>query len=177
MRRSLMKTSLVWALVSAGAFAVDDLNPKDAAFIAEAANANLAEIRMSQLALVQSSEPSVKQLAQEQIDEHTRANDALKDLCVSKGFTFPVVETLSPAAQKKYDELIKLQTGRKFDQRYLAGLINDHQKALKLFERQATYGEDAALRKWARSSVPALKAHLESAQALDKAFKDPRFVF
>lgn len=180
MTRSLMlKTSLVWALMSGGAFAADDLNKgkKDDAFIQDASANNLALIRMSQLALAQSSEPSVKQLAQEMIDEHTRSNDALKDLCASKGLTFPSSQTIAPAAQKKYDELIKVQTGSRFDRIYLSGLIGDHKKAIKLFERESKYGEDADLRKWASTTLPALQAHLESAQALEKAFKDRRPVF
>lgn len=173
-RSLLLKTSLVWALLAAGAFAADEVNKgkKDAAFLDEATSINRAEIRIAQLAVAQSTEPSIRQLAQEMIDDHTKANELLKELCGAKGLVYPTSETLSPAAQKKYDELAKLQQGPKFDKVYLSGLIDDHKKAIKLFEREFKYGDDAEFRTFATNTIPTLKRHLESAQALEKAFKE-----
>lgn len=172
-RSMLLKTSLVWALVTAGASAADDANKgkKDAAFLDEATSINRAEIRISQLAVTQSNEPSIRQLGQEMIDDHTKANEVLKELCGAKGLVYPTSDTLSVAAQKKYDELAKLKSP-KFDKVYLSGLIDDHKKAIKLFEREFKYGEDAEFRTWANTTIPTLKRHLESAQALEKAFKE-----
>jgi putative membrane protein len=169
---------LLAALVAAGAFAADDENKgkKDAAFIDEAAAANRAEIRLGQLALAQSPEPSVRQLAQAMIDEHTRSNDELKDLCGTRRLSYPVTEAIPPAAQKKYEDLLKLPVA-KFDLLYLSGVIDSHKKAIRLFERGFKDVADADLKKWTGKNLSVLREQLESAQALEKAFRERRASF
>ncbi len=93
MRRSLkVKLSLIGAVLAAGAMA-DDIKANkgkaDASFFEEAFVGGEAEVRLSQLALRQSSDPAVKQLAQQMIDDHTKANDALRQVAESKGFVLP----------------------------------------------------------------------------------------
>lgn len=50
--------------------------------------------------------------------------------------------------------------------------INDwtsaHKDAVSLFERYANGGDDAKLKDWAGKTLPALKHHLDMAQALDE---------
>lgn len=93
MRRSLkLKLSLIGAVLAVGAFA-DDIKANkgkaDATFVEEAYVAAQSEIRLSQLAVRQSSDPAVKQFAQQLIDDHTKANDALRGVAEGKGFTLP----------------------------------------------------------------------------------------
>lgn len=93
MRRSLkVKLSLIGAVLAVGAFA-DDIKANkgkaDASFVEEAYVNAQTEVRLSQLAVRQSSDPAVKQFAQQMIDDHTKANDALKQVAESKGFVLP----------------------------------------------------------------------------------------
>jgi len=93
MRRSLkVKLSLIGAVLAVGAFA-DDIKANkgkaDATFVEEAYVNAQTEVRLSQLAVRQSSDPAVKQFAQQMIDDHTKANDALKQVAESKGFVLP----------------------------------------------------------------------------------------
>jgi putative membrane protein len=46
--------------------------------------------------------------------------------------------------------------------------VSAHKDAVSLFERYANGGEDPKLKDWAGKTLPALKHHLEMAQALDK---------
>lgn len=46
--------------------------------------------------------------------------------------------------------------------------VSAHKDAVSLFERYAKGGEDPKLKDWAGKTLPALKHHLEMAQALDK---------
>jgi len=97
MRRSLtLKMSLVGAILTLGAFAADDRATKDtnkgkadASFVEDAFVIGQSEIKLSQLAVNQSSNPAVKDLAQQMIDDHTKANDALKDIAQKKSFMLP----------------------------------------------------------------------------------------
>ncbi len=96
-RSSALKMSLVGAVVALGVLAADDSRTKDmnkgkadATFVEEAALASVNEIKISQLAVSQSTNPSVKQLAQQMIDDHTKAFDSLKEIAGNKGIVLPI---------------------------------------------------------------------------------------
>lgn len=96
-RSSALKMSLVGAVVALGVLAADDSRTKDmnkgkadATFVEEAALASVNEIKISQLAVSQSTNPSVKQLAQQMIDDHTKAFDSLKEIAGNKGIMLPI---------------------------------------------------------------------------------------
>lgn len=91
-----LKMGLMGALISLGVFAADDSRTKDmnkgkadAAFVEEAAMASQAEIKMSELAVTQSTNASVKELAQKLIDDHTKASESLKEIATNKGILLP----------------------------------------------------------------------------------------
>ena len=230
-RSSAFKMSLVGVLLAVGAFAADAIKMKDLnkgkadiSFVEEAANANLTEVKMSELAMNQSSTASVKDLAQQMITDHTKAFEALKTMATSKGIVLPFeaigsatttgsdapgiesattsgsgnagdgvagsygpmgtgdrmgskpvppsapAASLPKAAQKKFDELAKL-TGQKFDRAFLSNLIDDHKKAISLFERESKSGEDSDFKGWATNTLPTLRHHLEMVQAVEKDLK------
>ncbi len=162
-----LKSILVSSMLAAVAFAGAD---DDRKFMEEAASGGLAEVKISQLAVGQSTTPSVKQLAQQMVDDHTKVNDELKGMCSKKSMPVPS-EVLSNTAQKKYDELSKLPAN-KFEKEYLATLEDDHKKTIKLFEGQAKKGSDAELKQWAEKTLPALKHHLEMVQNVQKELKE-----
>ncbi len=106
MRRSMtLKMSLVGAVLALGAFADDttmkDMNKgkADATFVQDAFVIGQSEIKLSQLAVNQSTNPAVKELAQQMIDDHTKANDALKELAQRKDFMLPF-DTSMGASEK-----------------------------------------------------------------------------
>ncbi|MDP2274995.1 MAG: DUF4142 domain-containing protein [Archangium sp.] len=80
-----------------GVFAADDSRTKDmnkgkadASFVQEAALSSANEIKISQLAVSQSTNPSVKEFAQQMIDDHTKAFDSLKEIATNKGIMLPI---------------------------------------------------------------------------------------
>ena len=97
MKHSALKMmSLAGALVSLGVFAADDSRTKDmnkgkadASFVEEAAMNHVAEIKMSELAVSQSQNSSVRELAQQLIDDHTKAFESLKQIADNKGIMMP----------------------------------------------------------------------------------------
>jgi len=46
--------------------------------------------------------------------------------------------------------------------------VSAHKDAVSLFERYGKVGDNAKLKDWASKTLPALKHHLEMAQALNK---------
>ena len=56
--------------------------------------------------------------------------------------------------------------GEEFDQKYMAAMAEDHQKAVDLFQKQSEEGQDAELKSFAEQTLPIIKEHLTQAQSM-----------
>src|SRR5258708_28181826 len=61
----------------------------DKKFIKEAADGGLAEVELGQLAVEKASSNDVKKFGQRMVDDHSKANDELKQLAATKGVDLP----------------------------------------------------------------------------------------
>ncbi len=132
----------------------------DTKFAVMAADGGMAEVQISKLALTKSSNPDVTQLAQMMVDDHTKANEALKALAATKNITLPA--TISDDSQKKYDKLSN-ESGKTFDKDYTDCMVSDHKSTIDLFKTEANNGNDSAIKAWATATIPTLEHHLEMA--------------
>jgi putative membrane protein len=48
------------------------------------------------------------------------------------------------------------------------GEVKDHEKAVKLFQKEAQSGQDPELKQFAQQTLPKLQQHLQMAQQLDQ---------
>ena len=133
----------------------------DSTFMKRAAADGLAEVQLGQMAVKKSSDADVKQLTQHMVDDHTKANDALRTLAESKQVPLPT--SLSADAQKQAAEMNKLD-GKKFDQAWAKAMVESHQKAVEAFTTASRQAQDADTRKFAAATLPALHSHLQMAQ-------------
>ena len=140
----------------------------DADFAVEAANGGMMEVQLGTLALTKATSPDVKQFAQMMVDDHTKANNELKDLAQQKNITLP--STLDNEHQRKFDNLNE-KTGADFDKDYIDLMVQDHKEDVKKFEDQGDDGKDADLKSWASAKVPTLRHHLEEAQRIQDVVK------
>jgi putative membrane protein len=137
---------------------------QDAGFVKEAAQAGMAEVQGSRMALQKSKEQAVRDFAQRMVDDHTKAGDELKELAHKKNVAVP--DKASQAQQKKIDSLRKV-SGHEFDQRYSEFFgVPAHEEAVNLFEKEAKTGADADLRQFAEKTLPTLREHLRMAHGL-----------
>ena len=136
---------------------------RDAGFMAMVAQANLAEVDAGRLALKKSSNPDVKKFAQHMIDDHTQANSDLADLAHKKGMDLP-----SKADEAHQRELARLaeMSGAEFDRAYMTMMVNDHVKAVSLFEKNAQEAADPEVKAFAKKMLPTLQDHLKMARDL-----------
>ena len=65
------------------------LSPADKRFVKEAAQGGMAEVELGQLAVQKASSDDVKKFGQRMVDDHTKANDKLKEVASSEGITLP----------------------------------------------------------------------------------------
>ena len=132
-------------------------------FLQDAAASGMAEIQLGQLALSTSSDDKVKALAQSVVDDHTKANDALKSLAESKKVTLPAAPT---SDAQKQGEKLKALKGSQFDEAWSKDMVQDHNDAIKAFTKEAKQTKDPDIQKFVAATLPALKAHLDASQQL-----------
>ena len=125
-------------------------------FVKKAATANQFEIDSSKLALDKSQDDGVKTFAQQMVDDHTKAGDAMKDALASAKTK---VSPLDKASEAKIDKLQKLQ-GAAFDRQYIKIQTAAHKDAVRLFTDYSRTGGDPSLKKFAGDTLPTLKEHL-----------------
>jgi putative membrane protein len=134
-------------------------------FVLQAAADGVYEVQAAQLAVSRAVDPRVKSFADMLVTQHLQANGELNVLLQAKGMTVP--PQLPPDRFAKLRQLAALPAGPAFDTAFvqMAG-VQDHQRAVALFERARADAGDRDLRAWIDRMLPALRAHLSAAQAL-----------
>lgn len=144
------------------------ISEKDVKFAQAAAEGNIMEIRLGELAQTNGLTAEVKSLGTMMVTDHTKANDELKTLAAKKNISLP--SGMSEKAQKHYDMLAKKQ-GRDFDKAYSKCMVHDHKKDICKFKKEAKKGEEPELKQWASNMLPTLEHHKQMSEEACKAVK------
>lgn len=136
----------------------DKKSEKDAAFLVDAAEINLQEIKLGELAQEKGTTNEVKELGKMMVKEHTKAWNDLKKLAANKSVALPA--GLTEDGQEAWDKLND-KTGADFNKEYCDMMVKGHKDAIDKFEWASSKAEDADIRNWASSMLPALNEHLE----------------
>jgi putative membrane protein len=139
------------------------LSQSDRGFVTKAAQDGMAEVALGELAVRQASSNEIKQFAQRMIDDHTKANNELKELASKKGIAFP---NELPAKQKASQDRLGKLSGADFDREYMRAMVKDHDNAVALFEKESRSGGDPELKAWAEKTLPILREHQKMARDL-----------
>lgn len=158
--------AVVAALFGTAVYAQSSVSKGDREFMEDIAHANLAEVAMGHMALEKSQNAQVKQFAQKMIDDHSKAEDELKQLADSKGVKLP---TEPGVMQKTKVTTLKSLFGETFDKQYVkhAG-VGDHENAQKLLTRVQSKATDADLKSYADKTIKAVEEHLAMAKQLEQ---------
>jgi putative membrane protein len=128
----------------------------------------LTEIALGKLAVEKGSSDAVKQFGQKMIDDHTKANDELKQLAAAGGVNVP--DALDSKHQARVEKLARL-SGVEFDKAYIKDQMKHHQQNVKDFQQEAQYGSVEQVKNLASKSLPTLQEHVELAKDLNKSKK------
>jgi putative membrane protein len=135
----------------------------DRNFMDKAAQGGMAEVELGQLAQQNGQSPEVKAFGKRMVDDHSKANDQLKQLAAQKGVSLPT--TLDSKDQATKDKLSKLK-GADFDKAYMKDMVTDHKKDVAEFKHESTAAKDPALKSWAGQTLPTLQSHLQEAEKI-----------
>jgi putative membrane protein len=141
----------------------------DKKFVKDAALGGLTEVELGKLAAQKGSSDAVKQFGQKLVDDHTKANDELKQIASTENIQVP--DTLDSKHQSRVDKLSKL-SGPSFDKAYIKDQVKDHEKDVKEFQSEAQGGSDPNVKQFASKTLPVLQQHLSMAKDLSKSTKE-----
>jgi putative membrane protein len=135
----------------------------DSKFMDKAAQGGMAEVELGQLAQENGQSAEVKAFGKRMIDDHSKANDQLKQLAAQKGVSLPTSLDSKDLATK--DKLSKLK-GADFDKAYMKDMVMDHKKDVAEFEHESKSAKDPDLKSWAGETLPTLQSHLQEAEKI-----------
>jgi putative membrane protein len=142
------------------------LKKSDRDFMEKAAKASMSEVAISRVAASRTSNPEVRRFAQMMIDDHEGAIEQLTALATAHNLSLPAKDP-RPEKWEKRD-------AKNFDREYLDQMVDDHEKVVNLFEKQAKDGVDADTVSFARKNLPKMQKHLQQALDLKRALTDKR---
>jgi putative membrane protein len=148
--------------------AADKETLTDKEFIARALEDGVAEVKMGQLAERLASSDKVKDFAQKMVTDHTQANKKLMEL--ARAQKLAVVVDMRKEALAIYKRMSKLSKAE-FDKAYAKQMVEDHKKAVDLFERMSKNATDPDLKKFAADTLPTLRQHLKLAREVNDSLK------
>jgi len=140
----------------------------DKKFLKDAALGGMTEVELGKLAAQKASDAKVKEFAQKMVDDHTKANEDLKQAASRSNIQIP--DSLDSKHKSRIDKLSKL-SGEEFDKAYIKDQLKDHQADVREFSDEAQNGSDANVKTFASSTLPTLQHHLEMIKNLNKSEK------
>jgi putative membrane protein len=139
------------------------LKQVDKHFLDNAVKASMEEVEISRVAIERTSNSKVREFAQMIVSDHENANDTLAALAVNRGVAVPAKDVAANAWTKK--------DAKSFDKDYLDKMVSSHEDTVKLFQKEATDGDDPEALAFARKILPKLQHHLEQANDLKRLMK------
>jgi putative membrane protein len=140
----------------------------DKKFLKDAAVGGMMEVELGKLATQKGSSDGVKKFGQKMVDDHSKANDQLKELATKENLQVP--SELDSKHQSRLDKLSKLD-GPAFDKAYIKDQLKDHEQDVSAFQSEAQNGQDANVKQFAAATLPTLQEHLSMAKDLKKENK------
>jgi putative membrane protein len=137
----------------------------DQAFVDLAAQTDMTEAHLGQLAQEQASSQAVKDYAQTLVTDHTADYTKLSQLATKAGFTVP--KGLDAKHEKMIAPFEKLK-GAAFDTRYAKEMAAGHEAAIAAYDKESRDGQNADLKAYATATLPTLHKHEDGAKDLHK---------
>lgn len=147
----------------------DQDNDED--FVKEAASGGLMEVELGRLAEQNARNPRVKKFGAMMVKDHSKANEELRSIATSKNINFPA--NMDDKHMDKVEDLRK-KNGEEFDKDYMDQMVDDHEKDIDKFKKEAEDGKNAEVKAFASKTISTLMMHLDSAKAVRESVTSER---
>lgn len=140
----------------------------DQKFVDFAAQTDMVEANLGQLAANSADAQQVKDYANTLVTDHTSDYQLLQNAAKqANGLNVP---TAIDAEHNKamIDPFQKLK-GAAFDKKFIQEMISGHMKAIEIYKKEAAGAENPSIKSYAETALPVLEKHLSAAKDLEKA--------
>ncbi len=137
--------------------------PDDSTFLRTLAEGGRVEVEAGALAADKGVSNDVQKFGLMMTKDHGAANQKIAMIAKAKGLALPT--TLS---EEKTEMLTRLrsQEGARFDQEYLAHMVDAHEKTVELLKSEIASGDSNDTKALARELLPTVQSHLREANRL-----------
>ncbi len=130
----------------------------DGLFMDAVFRCNLAEIKAAEVAKETTKRDDVKDFANMMIRDHTDVNKNLKTITDKMKIELP--KDPGPDNQVWLNKIITAPAAE-FDRVYIDTMVEEHRKAVDMFEKFARTTKSAELKEFANNTLPGLRTHLQ----------------
>ena len=135
----------------------------DQQFVEKAAQVNMTEAHLGQIAQQKGTMEDVRQFGQKIESHHKDANGKLT--AAAGSMTVPqAIDAEHQQVIQKFDSL----SGQSFDNQFRQTMIQDHQKAIDMFQKAQSEIGSQYLKNYITEHLPHLREHLDMAQKLGR---------
>lgn len=139
----------------------------DQQFIDLAAQTDMVEANLGQLAESVAAAQGVKDYGQMLATDHTQDYGQLSSAAQQSSLTVP--NAIDAAHNKTMIDPFQKLKGAAFDHKYVQEMIAGHTKAIAIYKKEAADAQNAAIKTYAQTALPVLQKHLDGAKALQKS--------
>lgn len=138
----------------------------DQQFVNLAAQTDMVEANLGQLAQTAASKQDVKDYGQMLVTDHTQDYGQLSTAAQQASLTVP--NAIDSEHNKAMIDPFQKLKGAAFDHKYIQEMIAGHTKAIAIYKKEASDAQNAAIKNYAQTALPVLQKHLDAAKALLK---------
>lgn len=139
----------------------------DQDFVTFAAQTDMVEANLGQLASTNGDSQAVKDFGQTLNTDHTQDFGQLSAAAQQASLTVPnAIDTEHNKAM--IDPFQKLK-GAAFDHKFAQDMVMGHTKAIAVYKKEAQDAQNPAIKNYAATALPTLEKHLETAKTLGSA--------
>jgi len=158
---AILGAGLVLGTTPLAVSAADKPGHAEREFITKAASGGRMEVELGRYATTHAASDRVKQFGQRMVDDHTKANDELKQ--VADRQSVPLPSDMDRKDRETYTRLTKLN-GAEFDRAYMKAMVEDHEADVRLFRDESRSAKDSDVKQFAAKTLPTLEDHLQMAK-------------
>jgi len=141
----------------------------DQQFLNLAAQTDMVEAHLGQMAQTDADSQDVKDYGQMLVTDHTKDFDQLYTLAKGANLTRP--DSISEEMNKTMIAPFEKLKGKAFDKKFEMEMVAGHTKAIAVYKKEAEDAESPAVKAYAAATIPTLQEHLDKAKDLAKAKK------
>ena len=139
----------------------------DQQFVDFAAQTDMVEANLGQLAATAATDPSIKDYAQMLVTDHTADYQQLSSVAKQANLTVP--SAIDAEHNKAMIDPFQKLKGAAFDHKYIQEMVAGHTKAIAIYKKEAADAQNDAIKNYAQTALPVLQKHLDGAKDLAKS--------